>query len=301
MVNEMENFVSIEGLLSEINLKETSYNKNEVDVPCIKGDIKVRVVTELEKGAEPTTLEILVNYFSNKYTSSGNENPSYKNLMELIHNGNSIAAVGEDSADAVRIGSGKISMNEFYTPDGRLISYPCINASFVNIIKRSEMVYKAKADVQAIIGKMQMQTDKDGIETDTLQITGIVVGYNEYTNVIPFITKNPTYISALKATYSEGDLIKMNVRLNFSSKTETYYEEVEIGEPIEKTKTVNVNDLIIVGVSGSEIGGEEITIDKINQLVDSRTKRLEKAKEKATSKGVGRTKEKEKAKVNLGF
>lgn len=303
MINEMENFVNVEGILSEINLEETSYKKNEVDYPCIKGDIKIKVVTPLVQDGEDVNLEIPVRFFAKKTTNAGNENPSYTNLKDVINNYKSIAAVGEAEADCVRIGGAKIKMQEYYTPDGRLICYPSIQASFVNSVKRADFKYRADADFQAIIGKMEMRTDKDNIETDTMQITAIIVGYNEYIDVVPVITDNPKYISAIKATYSEGDIVKIGTRLNFSSRTETTYEEVEIGEPIERQKTINVSDLILKALASTDIGGDEITTDEINRLLDTRAQRLEKEKEKAAAKGNNgnRTKNAEKAKLTLGF
>ena len=179
MIEEMQNFTHIEGLLSEINLEEATYKKDGKDIECIRGDVKIHVETEIVQGGEITELEIPVRCFSKKYTNMGNENPSYLNLITLLKTGKSIAAVGKEEANAVRVTAGHVSMNEYYTPDGRFVNFPMISASFVNIIKRSDMKYKAKAEFQAIIGKMEMETDKDGVETDTLKISAITVGYNE--------------------------------------------------------------------------------------------------------------------------
>lgn len=299
MINEMENFVNVEGILSEINLDETSYKKEGVDVPCIRGDIKIKSIVPLVQNGEEVELEIPIRFFSNKFTNAGNENPSYTNLKEIINSGKSIAAVGENEADCVRIGGGRIVMQEYYTPDQRLISFPSIQASFINKVKRSDFKYRADADFQAIVGKIGMQTDNEGIETDTMQITAITVGYNEYTDIIPVITNNEKYISAINNTFKVGDMVKIGVRLNFSSKVETYYEEAEIGEPIERQRTINVSDLILKAITSSDI--EELSEDEINHLINNRTKRLEKAKSKAAEKGNTRSKANEQAKFTLGF
>lgn len=300
MINEMQNFVQVEGLLSEIGLEEATYTQDGKEVECIRGDVKIHVETEIVQGGDTVELEIPVRFFTKKYTNAGNENPSYTNLYSILKNGKSIAAVGADEADAVRIGSGRIVMQEYYTPDGRLVTFPSVSASFVNVVKRADMKYKAKADFQAVIGRMEMEVDKDGVETDTMKISAITVGYNEYVDVLPVLTKNEKFISALKSTYGEGDLVKFGVRLNFSSRTIVTYEEATIGEPIEHERTVQVSDLVLSSVLPTELGGDEITVDEINRLLSSRTARLEKRKEQSEKKGA-RSKNNDKAKVHLGF
>lgn len=301
-VAEMKNSVVIEGILSEIGLEKGNYTKDGTTYDVIRGEVKVRVVTPLARGEEPTELEVPARFFVKKLTNSGNENPAYTRLEDLMANGKSIAAVGEAEADCVRITGARVVMQEYYTPDGRFITFPSVSASFINVIKRADMVMKAKFDCEMVIGKMGMQTDKDGVETDTMQITGVVVGYGEYTDIIPFITSNPQYIAGIQASYQENDTVELAGNLNFSSRTETTYEEVEIGEPIEHTRTVNVSDLIISSIKPREVSAEDYDPADIKACLSKRTARLEALKEKAEARAKGgRNKEIEKKKVDLGF
>jgi hypothetical protein len=301
-VKEMVNSVVVEGVLSEIGLERSSYVKDGVKYECIRGDVKVRVVTPIEQGGEPAELEVPIRFFTKKLTNAGNENPAYTNLAEIIDNGKSIAAVGAEAADCVRVTGARIAMQEYYTPDGRFVSFPSVNGSFINIVKSADMEPKAKAEIEMVIQNMKHLTDKEGIETGTLQINGITVGYNEYTDVIPFVTSNPKYVAAIEASYSEGDTMKVVACLNFSSRTEKTYEEVAIGEPIERTRTINVSDLVIASVAPTDLTDGDVDSADLQACLAKRTARIEAAKEKsAAKKNADRNKSTEKAKANLGF
>ena len=300
-IQEMKNSVVVEGVLSEVGLERASYVKDGVTYECIRGDIKVRVVTPIERGGDPVQLEVPVRFFTRKLTNAGNENPAYVNLGDIIDNGKSIAAVGAENADCVRVTGARVTMQEYYTPDGRFVTFPTVSGSFVNIIRADDMEPKAKAEVEMVVQSMKHLTDKDGIETGTLQIVGATVGYGEYTDVIPFVTSNPQYIAAIEASYSEGDVMKVVACLNFSSRTEKTYEEVAIGDPIERVRTINVSDLVIASVAPADFNAEIDPAD-LTACLNKRTARLEAAKAKRQTKQAGeRNKATEKAKASLGF
>lgn len=280
MLKEMVNNVVVEGLLSEINLKKLEYTKDGEKKKGINGNIKIKAVIPFD--GEDKTLEVPVYFFVSELTNKGNTNPAYVNLETVIDTGNSIAAVGEDNASAVRV-IGTVRMNEYFTPDGRFINMPRVNASFVNFIKKEEMNMKAQFDAEVYITKMVMDTNKDGIETGVLRIYGANVGYNDYTDVIPIITNNPKYVDAIKATYREGDVIKLSAKLDFSNKVIKTYEEVAIGEPIEHTRTVSTNDLYITGI-GISNNAASYSPDDIKACLTAREKRINDRKEKANKK-----------------
>lgn len=302
MIKEMTNSVVVEGILSEIGLERATFTKDAVTHDCIRGDVKVKVITPIVSGGEEQELEIPVRCFVKRLTNSGNENPAYTSLANIIDNGKSIAAVGIESADAVRITGASIRMQEYFSPDGRFITYPSISASFINVIKRSDLDFKAKAEIEMVVQQMKHLTDKDGIETGTLQILGATVGYGEYTDVIPFVTSNPKYVAAIEASYGEGDVMKVVACLNFNTTTEKTYEEVAIGDPIERVRTINVSDLVIASVAPSEIAADDIDPADLTACLNKRTARIEASKQKTANKqNAERNKATEKAKANLGF
>ena len=130
-MREAKNEVRIEGILSEIDIKLGSFEKNGKTVENISGVINVRVTS---KEGE---LEIPVHLYANKMTNKGTPNPAYASIERVMKEFVSIAASNEQEADRVRI-TGKIKMNEYPGNDGRIVSYPRITASFVNKIKKED-------------------------------------------------------------------------------------------------------------------------------------------------------------------
>ena len=293
MIKEMKNFVIIEGILSAINLKEIQYKNdaNEI-VPAIAGDITVKVILNDQ------LLEIKPRFFRKKFNNNGTPNSSYDNLVEFMNTAKSIAAVGEEEADAVKVTGAKIIMQEYYTPDGRFITYPSVQASYIKILpNKKDVNYTAQANIEAIIGKMDYIMNSDGIETPKFQITGIHIGYNSYTDLIPIVTENESYIEAIKATYKEGDVVNINANLMFTYSIETSYEQVDIGEPIVHQKTVALSDIVLKGIIFSNYEDEELQQHQIDRCLALRKERIEKKKNRNNE----RDKILEKNKINLGF
>lgn len=271
MIRESQNYVVIEGILSEINLSLREFTKNGVKHDAIGGDIKVKVVQDVE--GQDVELEVPVNMFSGKLTNKGGENPSYVSIKRVMDEFRSIAAVGEEDADRIRITGAKIVMNEYYTPDGRLMSYPRVQASFVTRIKPEDCKMRATWEMELYVQQMGFRTDREGIETSTFELKGINVGYGENADVIPVITNQGNIAAGLNATYSTGDTVPLSGKLNFTSITETILEEVEIGDPIEKVRTVNISDLVITGAKGAKEEGA-YTTEEIKTVLAKREEKL---------------------------
>ena len=307
MVNEMRNYAIVEGILSEIGIEKASFTDKKTGnlVACIRGDLKIRVNMPIVSGGEVKELEVPVRFFTKQYTNSGAEHPGYTGLMNIIEHGKSIAAVGLEQADAVRITGCKIAMQEYYTADGRFMTFPSINGSFVTVIKKEDMEPKAKAEVEIVVQQFKDIVDKEGLETGELQIIGAHVGYGEYTDLIPFTTSNPKYIAAIRAQYSEGDSMKIVAALNFSSRTEKFYEEVAIGDPIERTRTVNVSDLVIASIAPAEAMVNDINEAELRECLKKRDARIAALKDKAGQKKaaapVAAKAKAAESKIDLGF
>lgn len=271
MIRESQNYVVIEGILSEINLSLREFTKNGVKHDAIGGDIKVKVVQDIE--GQDIELEIPINMFSGKLTNKGGENPSYVSIKRVMDEFRSIAAVGEEDADRIRITGAKIIMNEYYTPDGRLMTYPRVQASFVTRIKPEDCKMRATWEMELYVQHMGFRTDREGIETSTFELKGINVGYGENADIIPVITNQGNIAAGLNATYSIGDTVPLSGKLNFTSITETIFEEVEIGDPIEKVRTTNISDLVITGAKGAKEEGA-YTTEEIKTVLAKREEKL---------------------------
>lgn len=303
MLESKENSVKIEGILSEIDLEAGSYMKDNKTVEKIGGSIKVRV-NQMLNGVE-TELDIPVYMFANKLTNKGTPNPAYASIERVMNEYKSIAAVGIDAADRVRITGANIRMNEYYGQGDKLNSYPRINASFVTkITDMSKFAPEATFSAIFAIGNMGYETDKDGVQIpDRLKIRGIMPQYGGSVDVIDFFATSPNVIDAVSSYWEQGDTVKINGKLNFSSKTEETVVQVDFGEPRIERKTVSVSELIITGGSQTPLEGDfAFDMDEIQSALEARQARLAelKAKQKAKEKGAPKSAPK-KSMSDLGF
>ena len=303
MLESKENSVKIEGILSEIDLEAGSYVKDGKTIEKIGGSIKVRV-NQMLNGVE-TELDIPVYMFANKLTNKNTPNPAYASIERVMNEYKSIAAVGIDAADRVRITGANIRMNEYYGQGDKLNSYPRVNASFVTkITDMSKFAPEATFSAIFAIGNMGYETDKDGVQIpDRFKIRGIMPQYGGSVDVIDFFATSPNVIDAVSSYWEQGDTVKINGKLNFSSKTEETVVQVDFGEPRVERKTVSVSELIITGGSQTPLEGDfAFDMDEIQTALEARQARLAelKAKQKAKEKGAPKSAPK-KSMSDLGF
>ena len=285
MLESKENSVKIEGILSEIDLEAGSYVKDNKTVEKIGGSIKVRV-TQILNGVE-TELDIPVFMFANKLTNKGTPNPAYASIERVMNEYKSIAAVGMDAADRVRITGANIRMNEYYGQGDKLNSYPRINASFVTkITDMSKFTPEATFSVIFAIGSMGYEHDKDGVEIpNRYKIRGILPQYGGSVDVVDFLATSPNVIDAVSSYWEQGDTVKINGKLNFTSKTEEKLIEVDFGEPRVERKTISVSELIITGGSQTPLEGDfAFDMDEIQNALEARQAKLADMKAKAKQK-----------------
>ena len=285
MLMSKENSVKIEGILSEIDLKTGSYIRDGKTIENIGGSIKVRV-NQVLNGKE-TELDIPVFLFANKLTNKGGPNPAYTSIEKVMNEFVSIAAGGMEAADKIRITGASIRMNEYYNQNGVLNSYPRINASFITKIT-DESKYSPEATFSAIfvVGNMAYETDKDGVQIDNkYKIRGILPQYGGSVDVVDFYATSPSVIDAVSSYWTQGDTVKVNGKLNFTSTVEERTIEVDFGEPRVEKHTISVSELIITGGSQTPLEGDfAYNQDEIQDALNARQAKLAELKEKQKSK-----------------
>lgn len=303
MLRQAENKVKIEGILSEIDLKYGSF-ESKVDgstKETIGGTIKVLVEQEINK--EIKTLEIPIYMFSTKLTNAGKPNPSYDSINTIKNEFVSIAACGDkDKADRVRITNASIKMNEFPGQTGQIVSTPRIHASFVS---RVVGAFKPEASftIEFMVSDINRMTDKEGVELDPpkLNVTAIVPQYGEKVDVVPLHATNPNVVNAIESYWEPGNCYRANGKLNFSSSTEVFTEEVDFGEPVEKVRTVNVSEFIITGGAQAPLDDDfAFSVEDIRAAMARRKQAHEDMKTKNVQKQVPPQTSK-KGKMDLGF
>lgn len=288
MLESKENAVKIEGILSEVDIKTGSFQKNGSTMDSIGGVIKIRVSQKINSSDEkPTELEIPVHMFASKLTNAGKPNPAYESIERVMNEYVSIAASDIDHADSVRITRGSIQMNEYYGQTGNLVSFPRINASFVSKVKKEDCKPEATFSAIFVVGQKGFVTDNEGVEDPNhYKIMGILPQYGGRVDVVPMFATAQGVIDAVSSYWNQGDTIKANGRLNFTSRTETVVIPVDFGEPREETRTISVSELIITGGSTTPLEGDfAFNDDDIQKGLADRTARLAEVKERAAQKG----------------
>lgn len=289
MLRQAENRCKIEGVLAEIDIKPGTFNKNGQTMESIGGSITVKVTQKIS--GEEKELAIPIHMFASKLTNKGTPNPAYESIKRIADEYVSIAASenGEDGADRVRITNASIRMNEYYSQDGRLISFPRVNASFVQKINKSDCKPEATYMTEFVVANKSEEIDNHGEETGRYRIDAIIPQYGGKVDVVPMYAQSPGVIDAVKTYWEIGNTVKANGRLDFSATTETTIEEVDFGEPIEKTRTINRSDLIITGGSQEPLEGDfAFDEGEIQNALAERKLRLEKQKDRDMSRAATR-------------
>jgi hypothetical protein len=298
-MRQAENKVRIEGLLSEINLRDIKFTKDGVEKEAVGGDIRVKVIQKIS--GEEKELSVPVYMFATKYTKKGTTNPAYESICNVKNDFVSIAAGGEEAADAIRITNADIRMNEFYAQDGRFISYPRINASFINKIDKATMKPEATFVVEMVVSGISEEIDTNGEATGRSLIKGIVPQYGNRVDVIPFYAESEGVIDAVNTYWEMNNTVRANGRLDFSFETKVMTIESGFGEPTEEYRTISKNDLIITGGSQEPLDEEfAFSHGEIQTALTERKARLEAQKDKDMNKGKEAT-DKTKGFKDLGF
>lgn len=280
MLKQKENRVKIEGILSEIDIRPTSFKKDGRDVEAVGGSIIVKVNQKIS-GVEKELL-IPVHMFAAKLTNKGTPNPAYESIAKVMNEFKSIASTGDETqADRVRITNGQIRMNEYYAADGHLISFPRISASFVNKITNGDCKPEATFTAEFAVAAADEEMGRDDEPTGRYKITALLPQYGGKVDVVPMFAESEGVINAVSTYWNVGDTVKANGRLDFSSTTEITYEEVDFGEPVEKVRTINKSDLIITGGSQEPLEGDfALAKEDLDAALADRKLRLEAQKEK---------------------
>ena len=288
-MRQAENRVKVEGILAEIDIKPGQFKKKDGQMmDSIGGHILVKVVQKIS--GEEKELAIPVHMFAAKLTNKGTPNPAYESIKKIADEYVSIAASenGEDGADRVRITNGDIRMNEYYSADGRLISFPRVNASFVTRIGKNDCKPEATYTAEFVVANKSEEMRNDE-PTGRYKIDAIVPQYGGKVDVIPMYAQSAGVIDAVSTYWEVGDTVRANGRLDFSATTETTIEEVDFGEPIERTRTINRSDLIITGGSQEPLEGDfAFDNGEIQNALADRKNRLEAQKDRDMSRAASK-------------
>ena len=278
-MRQAENKVRVEGIVSEIDINEMSFTKNGETKDAIGGQVIIRVKQEINGKEE--ILETPVKCFATKLTKKGLPSPAYESIQKLT-NFVSIAACGnEEEADCIRVTNGDLRMNEYYGQSGNLISFPRVNSSFFQKVRKDEMNPESTFVVQFMVTNKAEELDRNGDPTGRYIITGAVPQYGDAVDVIKFYCESENVINAVSSYWEVGDTVQAHGKLRFTSTTEAITEESDFGDALVRERTISVSEPIITGGSQEPLADELCyTNEEIKGGLARRKEKLEGLKNK---------------------
>lgn len=280
--------VNVEGVVSEKDLKVVT----EDGATKIQGSLTV-------KTGDTNFIRFNVNV--NEKTKNGTENKTFAGIKTVMEEYKSIAEVGEDEADKVRVNG---DLNIYTGQNGVVVGY---KSNFFNRLKNpDELDPKAEFTIEVFISSIAPEVNTDGEETGRVVVNGWTA---TYAGVEPIkLLAEGDVASAVDSTFEPGQTVEFYGDV-INSRIEKITEiPVAIGKPRKKVETSYKNELIITGAS--EAYEEGVTPEKpyeadvIKAAIQERQNKLEEAKAKAqnTSKPAGAAKPSGKASGRtLGF
>lgn len=278
-----------EGIVSEIDLKEVV----EEGKKSIEGSVTIKTAD---------TNFIRYNVKVNEKTKNGTDNKTFAGITTVMKEYKSIAQVGEDEADRVRV-SGDLNI---YTGAMDGVTRVNYKSNFFNRLKNpDELEPKAEFNIEVFINSIAPEVDKEGEETGRIIVSGWTVTYNGVEPVK--LIADGDVASAVDSMFEPGQTVEFYGDI-INNKIEKITEiPVAIGKPRRKIETTYKNELIITGAS--ETYEEGITPEKpyeasvIKAAIQERENKLAEEKAKAQNANKSTTQKPSGAKSGrtLGF
>jgi hypothetical protein len=270
------NEVSIAGKLSELDLR---HGKTGEQKDYIGGNIIIEVPVEGEKDIFNL---VQVNVFATSMTKAGKPNPAYVGLEDLEKNAMSVAAVGKDKANDIKVNAGSISENSYYGQTGNLINGYRVNGSFFT----TKGIAKAEASFKQEIVILSMADEvKDDAPTGRLLVKGGIVQYGDKLDVLNYVVESPQGVAFAQTNWNEGNtvLVAGTVRQMPIEDKKTVVSEGGFGV-LEESKTKTVRELVISFGTPAKDADEAYSEEEVSAGLVARKARLEADKEKQDAK-----------------
>ena len=215
-------------------------------------------------------------------TKAGKENLAWAGIVTVMNEYKSIAAVGAEDADKVRVNG---DINLYRSQNGNdVVSYK--SNFFSRVVEFDDTNTPcAEFEVEMFISSILPEMDKEGEETGRLIVSGWVPTYN---GIEPIkLIADEEVASAVDSTFEPGQTVTFYGNI-VNSRVETITEiPVAIGKPRREVKVSYKNELVITGAS--EAYEEGVTPEKpydagtIKAAIQERENRIEEQKNKAQS------------------
>lgn len=292
-MREFINNVKVAGILVKHTLEETTYEKNNNTVECIRGEVVIRTADDGEH---------TVKYFANRYTKDGNESKVYKALQTVINEYRTLEEFPDDP-DYVEITSAHFGVNDYMSSNkNEVVSFNTVSANFINRIEKSKLEttpLTATFEVEGVIASITdeiIKNEPTGNVNVTMNVITQIRNGNgksatfEVNDMFPLKMVVPADLAdTFKGIYSEGGFTKFTGVLINRAETKTVVEKQAFGGDVTKTFTNTVRRIeILTGVNPVDIYSVELTDDICSQLIAKRKAKIDEVKN-GTKKSSGDT------------
>lgn len=266
--------VNVEGVVSEVSLTEEM--SKELGCNQITGYLTVKT---------NDTNFVKFNIRVNEKTKAGTDNKAYPGIITVMNEYKSIAAVGEEDADRVRI-SGDINLYHSDQTGQDVVGY---KSNFYNRVINDYNPH-AEFDVEMFISSITPEVTTDGEETGRVLVKGWVPQYEN--GIEPLTLVAPEDVAdAVESTFEPGQTVRffgdiINDRVVIKKEI-----PVAIGKPKIETHVSTKNELRITGASGAYEEGISAVApyekDTIKAAIQERKDRIESRRAMAAAKNAG--------------
>jgi hypothetical protein len=271
VLREADNKVTVEGLLLEVRHSEWSSKEGfKIELDIEVGENEVHTVHGMTKYKK----------------KDGSENGIAKGFQTVINEYKSVADVGREEADKVRVNQGRIDINEYFGQDEKLKSFPQISTNFVNRVQAGEEYDpRAEFEVEIMVKSTKPEFNKNSEETGRAVLEGFIPMFGG--KVIPFsfvvAEEGAEYV---QDNYEKGSTVFVYGKIvNFKEKV-VKKTEAAFGKDKETITYNTVREYVVTG--GGEPYEEEnakaYNPELIGKALTERETYLEEMKNKAKNK-----------------
>lgn len=233
---------------------------------------------------------VTFNVYSKEKKTDKTENKTYAGLVTVMNEFQSVADVGDDAADVIRVNG---QLNPYRGQNGNeVIGY---RGSFFNRIRNVENIepeacFETEMFIQSITPEMGKDADGEMSETGRLKISGWVPTYN---GIEPIDLIVPEELAdACEATYEPGQTVEFYGDIINNSIEETIEKPVAFGKPKKEVRRTYINELLVTGGSEpyEDEEGDHVPYDMatIQAAIKEREREIEEGKNKSkTGAGAG--------------
>ncbi len=271
-LRQAENNVYVEGILSEKSLKEELKD----NVPYISGSVTI-------KTSDVNFVRFNVNISSLKKDKT--PNGFYSGIKTVMNEFKSIAEVGEEQADRVRVDSNDGINPYFSVKSNRTVLN--FKSNVFNRVSMEDCAPQALFSVEIYIRNIVPEMDKNNMPTNRTLVYGWLPTYNGIEEIT--LVADQDIGNALQSSYAAGQTVKFLGDI-VNNRIEKVIEiPVAIGKPRIEKKVEYKNDMLITGVTPPYEEGVTVfppySKDAIDKAVQERSNKIaeKQAKENGNS------------------